>query len=304
MNLMMKPTLIILAAGMGSRYGSLKQVDAVGPNGETIIDYSVFDALRAGFGKVVFVIRKDIEKDFLEVFGKRFDGKVPYEIVFQELDMLPEGIACPPDRVKPWGTAHAVWVCRNVVKEPFAVINADDFYGANAFSVLAKALANGSLQEGEYFMLGYHLKNTLSDQGSVSRGVCSVDTQSFLSDVVERTHIERIDGDVKFKNESGNMVAVDENSLVSMNFWGFTPNFFGHIDSMLSEFLSGSLANPKAEFYIPTVVNQLIKNGKATCKVLPTTSQWFGVTYPGDKPVVMSNLKLLVEKGEYPSPLF
>lgn len=300
----MKPTLIVLAAGMGSRYGGLKQVDAVGPNGETIIDYSVFDALRAGFGKVVFVIRKDIENDFLEVFGKHFDGKVPYEIVFQELDMLPEGIACPPDRVKPWGTAHAVWVCRNVVKEPFAVINADDFYGANAFSVLAKALANPSLQEGEYFMVGYHLKNTLSDQGSVSRGVCSVDNDSFLSDVVERTHIERVDGDVKYKNESGNMVTVDENSLVSMNFWGFTPNFFGHINSMLNEFLSGSLANPKAEFYIPTVVNHLIKNGNATCKVLPTTSQWFGVTYPGDKPVVMSNLKLLVDKGEYPSPLF
>ncbi len=301
---MMKPTLIVLAAGMGSRYGGLKQVDAVGPNDETIIDYSVFDALRAGFGKVVFVIRKDIENDFLEVFGKHFDGKVPYEIVFQELDMLPKGIACPPDRVKPWGTAHAVWVCRNVVKEPFAVINADDFYGANAFSVLAKALANPSLQEGEYFMVGYHLKNTLSDQGSVSRGVCTVDQNSFLSDVVERTHIERIDSDVKFKNESGDMVNVDENSLVSMNFWGFTPNFFGHIDSMLNEFLSGSLANPKAEFYIPTVVNHLIKNGNATCKVLPTTSQWFGVTYPGDKPVVMNSLKQLVEKGEYPSPLF
>lgn len=300
----MKPTLIILAAGMGSRYGSLKQVDAVGPNGETIIDYSVFDALRAGFGKVVFVIRKDIEKDFLEVFGKRFDGKVPYEIVFQELDMLPEGISCPPDRVKPWGTAHAVWVCRNAVDEPFAVINADDFYGADSFRVLAKALTNPDLKQGDYFMVGYHLKNTLSEQGSVSRGVCTVDQRSLLSDVVERTHIERIAGDVKFKNESGDMVAVDENSLVSMNFWGFTPNFFGHIDSMLNEFLSGSLANPKAEFYIPTVVNRLIKNGNATCKVLPTTSQWFGVTYPGDKPVVMNSLKQLVDNGDYPSPLF
>ncbi len=300
----MKPTLIILAAGMGSRYGSLKQVDAVGPNGETIIDYSVFDALRAGFGKVVFVIRKDIEKDFLEVFGKRFDGKVPYEIVFQELSMLPDGITCPPDRVKPWGTAHAVWVCRNAVKEPFAVINADDFYGADSFKVLAKALTNPELKQGDYFMVGYHLKNTLSEQGSVSRGVCTVDQSSFLSDVVERTHIERIDNVVKFKNESGEMVTVDENSLVSMNFWGFTPNFFGHIDSMLSEFLSGSLANPKAEFYIPTVVNRLIKSNQATCRVLPTTAQWFGVTYPGDKPVVMSSLKQLVEKGEYPSPLF
>jgi NDP-sugar pyrophosphorylase family protein len=300
----MKPTLIILAAGMGSRYGSLKQVDSVGPNGETIIDYSVFDALRAGFGKVVFVIRKDIEKDFLEVFGKRFDGKVPYEIVFQELDMLPEGIACPPERVKPWGTAHAVWVCRHAVKEPFAVINADDFYGADSFRVLSKALTDPKLTQGDYFMVGYHLKNTLSEQGSVSRGVCTVDVKSFLDDVVERTHIERLDGAVKFKNEQGEMIPVDDNSLVSMNFWGFTTNFFGYIDSMLSEFLGGSLANPKSEFYIPTVVNKLIKSKEATCKVLPTRSQWFGVTYPGDKPIVKERLLKLIENGVYPSPLF
>jgi hypothetical protein len=300
----MKPTLIILAAGMGSRYGSLKQVDSVGPNGETIIDYSVYDALRAGFGKIVFVIRRDIEKDFLDVFGKRFDGKVPYEIVFQELDMLPDGIKCPPDRVKPWGTAHAVWVCRNVVKEPFAVINADDFYGSDSFQVLAKALTNTALQPEDYFMVGYHLKNTLSEQGSVSRGVCTVDTKSFLDDVIERTHIERLEGIVKFKIEQGEMVAVDENSLVSMNFWGFTTNFFGHIDSMLNEFLGGSLANPKSEFYIPTVVNKLIKSSISTCKVLPTRSQWFGVTYPGDKPVVKERLQALIDGGVYPTPLF
>lgn len=300
----MKPTLIVLAAGMGSRYGSLKQVDAVGPSGETIIDYSVFDALRAGFGKVVFVIRRDIEKDFLEVFGKRFEGKVPFEVVFQELDMLPDGVICPPDRVKPWGTAHAVWVCRHAVKEPFAVINADDFYGADSFKVLAKALTNPNLKEDDYFMVGYHLKNTLSEQGSVSRGVCTVDKNFFLSDVVERTHIERLDGKVRYKDESGAMVPVDGQSLVSMNFWGFSPNIFSHIDAMLSEFLSGSRVNPKSEFYIPTVVNRLIKSGKAICKVLPTTSKWFGVTYPGDKPGVMSSLAELVKKGEYPSPLF
>ena len=192
----MKPTLIVLAAGMGSRYGGIKQIDAVGPNGETIIDYSVFDALRAGFGKVVFVIRKDIEKDFREVFGKHFDDKVPYELVFQELDNLPSGITCPADRVKPWGTAHAVWVCRNVVKEPFAVINADDFYGAESFEVLAKELMNPDLKEGEYFMVGYRLANTLSDEGSVSRGVCTVDAKSNLNDVVERTHIERVNDKV------------------------------------------------------------------------------------------------------------
>ncbi|MDD2279236.1 MAG: sugar phosphate nucleotidyltransferase [Bacteroidales bacterium] len=300
----MKPTLIILAAGMGSRYGSLKQVDAVGPNGETIIDYSVFDALRAGFGKIVFVVRKDIEKDFLEVFGKRFEGKVPYEIVFQELDMLPGGLICPADRVKPWGTAHAVWVCRDVVKEPFAVINADDFYGQDSFNVLAKKLSDPLLGQNDSFMVGYRLANTLSEQGSVSRGVCKVDTKSFLQDVVERTKIERINGVVKYMDENNAMVPVDEQSLVSMNCWGFTPKLFGHIDSMLNEFLGGSLANPKAEFYIPTVVNHLIKNGKATCNVLPTSSQWFGVTYPGDKPMVMEKLNNLVAKGIYPTPLF
>lgn len=300
----MKPTLIILAAGMGSRYGSLKQVDAVGPNGETIIDYSVFDALRAGFGKIVFVIRKDIEQDFLEVFGKRFDGKVPYEIVFQELDMLPDGIQCPPDRLKPWGTAHAVWVCRNVVKEPFAVVNADDFYGAESFKVLANALSRPNADSEDYFMVGYRLANTLSEEGSVSRGICTVDSNSMLKDVVERTQIERINGVVKFKDENGEMIPVDEQSLVSMNFWGFTPNFFEHINSMLKEFLSGSLANPKAEFYIPTVVNNLIKEGNSTCEVLPTKSQWFGVTYPGDKPTVMAKLEELIKKGDYPTPLF
>jgi NDP-sugar pyrophosphorylase family protein len=299
----MKPTLIILAAGMGSRYGSLKQVDAVGPNGETIIDYSVFDALRAGFGKIVFVIRKDIENDFMEVFGRRFQGKVPFEIVFQELDMLPAGITCPPDRIKPWGTAHAVWVCRNAVKEPFAVINADDFYGADSFRVICKALSNTKLIEGNYFMVGFRMTNTLSEQGSVSRGVCTVDSNSFLLDVVERTHIERINGKVMFKDENDAMVPVDEKSLVSMNCWGFTPDFFGHIDEMLHTFLSGSLANPKAEFYIPTVVNNLIKNAKASCKVLPTRSQWFGVTYPGDKPTVKNRLLKLIENEVYPTPL-
>lgn len=300
----MKPTLIILAAGMGSRYGSLKQVDAVGPNGETIIDYSVFDALRAGFGKVVFVIRRDIEKDFLEVFGKRFEGKVPYEIAFQELDMLPDGIECPADRVKPWGTAHAIWVCKDIVKEPFAVINADDFYGRNSFEILAKELSSPSLSDSSCFMVGYKLANTLSEQGSVSRGVCTVDENSLLKDVVERTKIERLAGQVKYADESGSMVPVDENSIVSMNFWGFTPSLFGHIDSMLHEFLSGSLANPKAEFYIPTVVNRIINSGDSVCKVLPTASQWFGVTYPGDKPMVQERLAQLVKEGAYPSPLF
>jgi UTP-glucose-1-phosphate uridylyltransferase len=300
----MKPTLIILAAGMGSRYGGLKQVDGLGPNGETIIDYSVFDAIRAGFGKIVFVIRRDIEKDFMDVFGKRFKGKVPFEVVFQELDMLPEGFVCPADRTKPWGTAHAVWVARKVVKEPFAVINADDFYGANAFQVLANALTNPELKKGNYFMVGYRLGNTLSEQGSVSRGVCTTDKDAMLQTVVEHTQIERINGKVCFHNDQKEIVAIDENLPVSMNCWGLTPDFFDYTEEMLSGFLSGSLTNAKAEFYIPTVVNKLINEKEATCQVLPTSAEWFGVTYPGDKPMVMGRLKELVAKNQYPSPLW
>lgn len=300
----MKPTLIILAAGMGSRYGGLKQVDALGPNGETIIDYSVFDAMRAGFGKVVFVIRKDIEKDFMDVFGKRFTGKVPFEVVFQELDMLPKGFSCPADRTKPWGTAHAIWVARNVVKEPFAAINADDYYGEDAFRVLAKALSNPQLQKGSYFMVGYRLGNTLSEQGHVSRGVCTTDKNAMLQTVVERTQIERINGKVCYRNEQGINVEVDENLPVSMNFWGFTPDFFENVENMMTGFFSGSITNAKAEFYIPTAVNTLIGEKKATCEVLPTKAEWFGVTYPGDKPMVMKRFKDLVDKKAYPSPLW
>ncbi len=300
----MKPTLIILAAGMGSRYGSLKQVDALGPNGETIIDYSVFDAMRAGFGKVVFVIRKDIEKDFMDVFGKRFTGKIPFEVVFQELDMLPKGFNCPAERTKPWGTAHAVWVARNVVNEPFAAINADDFYGADSFQVLAKALSKPSLANGSYFMVGYRLGNTLSEQGSVSRGVCTTDQKAMLQTVVEHTQIERINGKVCFRNEQGNNIEINENLSVSMNFWGFTPDFFNHIENMMSGFFSGAITNAKAEFYIPTAVNNLIVDKKATCEVLPTKAEWFGVTYPGDKETVMSRLKELVSEKKYPSPLW
>jgi len=300
----MKPTLVILAAGMGSRYGGLKQVDALGPNGETIIDYSVFDAMRAGFGKVVFVIRKNIEKDFLEVFGNRLKGKVPFEIVFQELDMLPDGFTCPADRTKPWGTAHALWVTRNVVKEPFAAINADDFYGYDAFRVLAEALSKPNLPQGSYFMVGYRLGKTLSEQGYVSRGVCTTDSNSVLQTVIERTQIERLNGKVYYKNELGENVEVDETLPVSMNFWGLTPDFFDNTEKMLSGFLSGSLTNAKAEFYIPTVVNKLVEEKKAICEVLPTSAEWFGVTYPGDKPMVMERLSELVAKKEYPSPLW
>lgn len=300
----MKPTLLILAAGMGSRYGGLKQVDGLGPNGETIIDYSVFDAIRAGFGKVVFVIRKSIEKDFLEVFGNRFNKLVKVEIAFQELDMLPQGFAVPEGREKPWGTAHAVWVTRHLIDEPFAVINADDFYGYDTFRVLAQELSRPNLEKGSYFMVGYKLGNTLSEQGAVSRGICSTNADGFLLNVVERTHIERTGGVVKYEDENGNLVPVDENVPVSMNFWGFTPDFFEYTEKLMSDFFSNQIGNVKAEFYIPTVVNRAIKEGVARCKVLETKASWFGVTYPGDRPQVVAKLKELTGKGEYPSPLW
>lgn len=300
----MKPTLIILAAGMGSRYGGLKQVDGLGPNGETIIDYSVYDAFRAGFGKVVFVIRKSIEKDFLEVFGNRFNKDVHFEIAYQELDMLPANFACPKDRTKPWGTAHAVWVARKKVNEPFAVINADDFYGYDTFRVLAQELSKPNLPEGSYFMVGFKLGKTLSEEGFVSRGVCTTNSQMLLQNVVEHTQIERINGKVCFKNEEGKLVELDENLQVSMNFWGFTPDFFNYTESLMINFFENSIENPKAEFYIPSVVNKAIQEGKATCKVLSTNSAWFGVTYPGDRQMVVDQLQKLVSSGAYPSPLW
>lgn len=300
----MKPTLVILAAGMGSRYGGLKQVDALGPNGETIIDYSIHDAIKAGFGKIVFVIRKNIEQDFMYIFGTRYRDKIPFDIVFQELDMLPSGFKCPADRVKPWGTAHAVWVTRDVINEPFAVINADDFYGYDSFKELSHALTEPNLPAGSYFMVGYRLGNTLSEQGSVSRGICTTDSKTYLQTVVERTHIERINGRVCYKDEKGNDIPVDENVPVSMNFWGFTTDFFSNVENLMTSFFSGSITNAKAEFYIPTAVNNLIEKKKATCKVLPTSASWFGVTYPGDKPMVIEKLRELTAAGIYPSPLW
>lgn len=300
----MKPTLLVLAAGMGSRYGGLKQVDALGPGSETIIDYSVFDAIRAGFGRVVFVIRREIEKEFMAAFGDRFSKEIDIDIVFQELDMLPDGFVPPADRRKPWGTAHAVWVARNKISEPFAVINADDFYGYDTFRVLARALSQPDLKPGSYFMVGFRLGKTLSEQGGVSRGVCTTDSDSFLRDVVERTNIQRIDGKVFYIGTDGKRVEVDENLPVSMNFWGFTPDFFTYTERLMVDFFKSSLNSEKAEFYIPTVVNRAITDGVASCKVLSTNAEWFGVTYPGDKPVVVERLLRLTESGEYPSPLW
>lgn len=301
----MKPTLVILAAGMGSRYGGLKQVDKLGPGGETIIDYSVFDAKRAGFGKVVFVIRKTIEQDFLEVFADRFLKKVPYEIVFQELDMLPDGFSCPEGRVKPWGTAHALWVARDVVKEPFVVINADDFYGREAYETLAQFLQQQSgTSTSEYAMCGYQIKNTLSEHGSVTRGICSVDKEGFLESVDEQFDIEKNDkGEIISHKETGD-IKLDPDVLVSMNIWAFNPSIFPVIEENFLEFLSKNRSEPKSEIYTPRLIDESIKQGKVKVKMLQSNAEWFGVTYADDKEMVKNKLNALLEKNEYPERLW
>ena len=300
----MKPTLYVLAAGMGSRYGGLKQLDGVGPSGETIMDYSIFDAVNAGFGKVVFVIRKSFEQDFKDKIVRKYEHIVPVEVVFQELENLPEGFTLNPERVKPWGTNHAVMMAKEVINEPFAVINADDFYGRESFKVLADYLTGLNGKENDYCMVGYRLANTLSESGAVARGVCQKNEEEFLTSVVERTHIERIDGDVKYKDENGNFVAIDENSPVSMNMWGFTPDYFTHSDAFFVDFLKNNADNIKAEFFIPLMVNHLIQNGTSRVKVLDTPSKWFGVTYAADRPDVVAKLQALADNGTYPTPLF
>jgi len=301
----MKPTLFVLAAGMGSRYGGLKQMDGLGPSGETIMDYSVYDAIRAGFGKVVFVIRHSFEKDFLESVVKKYEGKVPVEIVFQELEYLPEGFVCPAERVKPWGTNHAVMMGKDVIKEPFAVINADDFYGKDSFQILADWLKSKEGVKSEYCMVGYRIGNTLSESGSVARGLCQKDENSLLTTVVERTYIIRdTDGLIKYKDDNGDMVSVEENTPVSMNMWGFTPDYFDYSETAFKEFLIQNEGNIKSEFYIPLVVNNLIVSGDATCEVLDTPSKWFGVTYADDRQMVVDKILKLVEQGVYPSKLF
>lgn len=300
----MKPTLFVLAAGMGSRYGGLKQLDGVGPSGETIMDYSIFDAIKAGFGKLVFVIRKSFEADFREKIVKKYEKIVPVEVVFQELDNLPEGVLPNPERVKPWGTNHAVMMGKDVIHEPFAVINADDFYGADGFQVISDFLTALKDSENRYCMVGYRVGNTLSESGTVARGVCETDANGNLTGVVERTQVMRIDGVVKYKDEDDNWVEIADNTPVSMNMWGFTPDYFKHSDEFFIDFLKTNADNIKAEFFIPLLVNHLAVNGISTVKVLDTTSQWFGVTYADDRAGVVAKLQELVDDGEYPSPLW
>ena len=299
----MKPTLFILAAGMGSRYGGLKQLDGLGPNGETIMDYSVFDAMRAGFGKVVFVIRKDFEDDFRNVVLSKYADHVPCEVCFQGIDNLPEGFTRNPERTKPWGTNHAVLMAKDIIKEPFMVINADDFYGKESFEVMAKFLLDVNGQEGKYCMAGYRVGNTLSEHGTVSRGVCATDKMGFLTDVVERTAIENKNGHVVYQ-DNGVDVEIPFETPVSMNMWGFTPEYFAYAEEAFKAFLTENSQELKAEFYIPTLVNDMIKSGKATCQVLDTTAKWFGVTYADDRQMVVDKIQALVDAGVYPNKLF
>ena len=303
----MKPTLFLLAAGMGSRYGGLKQLDGLGPHGETIMDYSIYDAIHAGFGKLVFVIRKDFEQDFRDKVLSKYEGHIPCEIVFQSLDALPEGFTCPEGRTKPWGTNHAVMMGQHVINEPFAVINCDDFYDRDAFQVMGKFLS--SLPEGstgKYAMVGFRVDNTLSESGTVSRGVCEYDDNHHLTSVVERTKIQRIDGVVKYLDENDEWVALPDNTPVSMNFWGFTPDYFAHSNEFFKTFLSDekNMTNLKSEFFIPLMVDKLINDGTATCEVLETTSKWFGVTYPEDRPEVVAKFEKLGADGVYPEKMF
>jgi UTP-glucose-1-phosphate uridylyltransferase len=300
----MKPVLLVLAAGMGSRYGGLKQLDPVGPSGETIMDYSVYDAIRAGFGKVVFVIRRDIEDQFREQIGSRYAGKVDVDYAFQELDMLPEGFSLPETRQKPWGTGHAALCAADKIDAPFVIINADDFYGASAFCLMADYFAHLDVNSNDYAMCGYILRQTLSDHGSVARGICKCGIDNFLSNVEEMTKIERAGDAALNRNENGSITQLTGDEIVSLNYWGFTPTLFKHLDRLFTEFLKDNIEKEKAEFFLPFAVNDLIKQGIARVKVLETPDSWFGVTYRPDREKVEQGIKELVAAGKYPASLF
>ncbi len=298
----MQPTLVILAAGMASRYGSLKQIQSFGPSGETIMEYSIYDAIRAGFGKVVFIIRKDFEADFREKFGGKLEGKIKVEYVFQDLNANLKNGPAPAERTKPWGTAHAVLCAKEVVKENFAVINADDFYGRDAFQRAADFCKNGC-NEKTYCIIGYELLKTLSDHGTVNRGVCEVDANGNLTAIAERLNISNQQGKIICDdNQQPREIPID--SSVSMNFWCFHPSVFAISQQMFDDFVEENKGNPKAEFFIPIVADHFTKSGMGVIPVIPTSSSWFGVTYKEDAPSVQAALDKLVAEGEYPSALW
>lgn len=296
----MKPTLLVLAAGMGSRYGGLKQMDGVGPNGEIIMDYSINDAIRAGFGKVVFVIRHSFEEEFKKhINPEHFGNRIQVEYVFQELDYLPKGFTVPEGREKPWGTNHAILMAKDVINEPFAIINADDFYGRDAFQVIGDHLRTLEGTKGKYCMVGYRLENTLSENGTVSRGVCNVDDNGLLAGMTERTSIGRTANGIEYKDTDGSMHPLPADATVSMNLFGFTPDYFVESEKLFVEWLKERGTEMKSEYYIPYAVNTFINSGYATMTVLKTTAQWFGVTYKEDRPMVVERLKKLHDQGVY-----
>ncbi len=293
-----------MAAGMGSRYGGLKQIDAMGPSGETILDYSVFDAIRAGFGKVVFIIRPDFAADFRERIGNKFAGKIEVAYAFQTLDKLPAGFTVPAGREKPWGTTHAILCARECIDTPFAVINADDFYGQDSYAVLSKKLQASANNEHHYCMVGFTLKNTLSDHGTVARGVCRTNAQGFLTDIQELLKIAKTANGGENKAEDGTVTKLTGDEPVSMNMWGFTPSIFPQLEKLFKEFLTTKGQEMKSECYIPLSLGEIVKAGNADCAVLRTHSTWFGVTYREDKPIVQASINQLVQQGAYPANLW
>jgi len=300
----MKPTLLILAAGMGSRYGGIKQLARLGPSGETIMDYSVYDAMRSGFGKVVFIIRKSIEEPFCEMVLRKYQHLIPCEYVFQELDALPVGYQLPEGRQKPWGTGHAILMAADAIQEPFAVINADDFYGRDAFLQMGQFLQNTDNMSNRWAMIGYRLANTLSNFGAVSRGVCCVDADNMLLNVTERTKIKRNEKTVVYQDDNNNEITLDENLPVSMNFWGFTPALFGCLKAGFENFLKSNRENLTTEYYIPSEVSRQIDEKNADVRVIPTSSSWFGITYIEEKTAAVAQIKALVDAGVYPKRLW
>jgi len=304
---MTKPTLVIMAAGLGSRYGGLKQFDPIGPGGEIIMDYSIYDAIRAGFGRVVFIINKDIEEVFKRTIVRKIQKAVDTACVYQSVLDIPEGFKVPEGRIKPWGTAHAVLTCKNVVDTPFAVINADDFYGMSSFIIIGDYLKNLRDSDGvyRYCMVGFKLENTLTENGHVARGVCSVAPDGTLRTINERTKIRKFEDGAKYTEDGQNWVAIPAGSTVSMNMWGFAPSIFKELESQFPEFLSQNSGNlEKAEYFLPSVMDRLISAGKAEVKVLTTDDRWYGVTYREDKPVVMEAVNQMIKRGIYPNNLW
>lgn len=299
----MQPTLLILAAGMASRYGSMKQIQGFGPSGETIMDYSIYDAIKAGFKKIVFIIREDFADEFKAIFEPKWKGKVETDYVYQNLTDFTQGYTVPAERTKPWGTAQAVLCAKNAIHEPFAVINADDFYGIDAFKKAYRFLTEQT-NDSLYSIIGYDLSKTLSDNGSVSRGVCQVDDKNNLVSINERTKIYRNDEGKITYEENDQKFVVPDDSKVSMNFWCFSPSVFPFIEKWFAEFLAANVSNPKSEFFIPIIGDRFIHEGKGNIRIIPTSAQWFGVTYKEDAPEVQESLNRLIGKGEYPKNLW